>query len=93
MQLHHLGQWPFMTVQTVFEVCLWLKASDVPSLSRTTWSDLIGTSMASIARSAVVMGAEVDGLAAKGAAVVDQRLVLLDSHGWIARRCESNGII
>jgi hypothetical protein len=32
---------------------------------------------------AVVMGAEVDSLAAKGAAVVDKFLVLLDGHvGW-----------
>lgn len=37
--------------------------------------------MASIVRSAIIMCSEVDGLAAKGAAVVDQRLVFLDSHG------------
>ncbi len=58
----------------------WLDSLGCPCL-RTTWIDLIGTPMASIVRSAIVMGSEVDGLAAKGAAVVDQRLMLLNSHG------------
>ncbi|KAI1393972.1 uncharacterized protein F4822DRAFT_424429 [Hypoxylon trugodes] len=42
---------------------------------------LIGTPWASIVVTAVVVGAEVDRLAAKRAALVDERLILLDAHG------------
>ncbi|TRX96652.1 hypothetical protein FHL15_002554 [Xylaria flabelliformis] len=42
--------------------------------------DLIVTPMASVVRSAIIMGSKVNGLAAESAALVDQRLVLLDSH-------------
>jgi hypothetical protein len=71
MQLPNLGQWPVETVQTVFQSPSRAEASDARVCLRTAWSDLIGTPMASIVRSAIVMGSEVDGLAAKGAAVVD----------------------
>jgi hypothetical protein len=37
--------------------------------------------MAGIARSAIIVGSEVNGFAAERAAVVDERLVLLNSHG------------
>lgn len=37
--------------------------------------------MAVVVTSTVVVGAKIDGLAAEGAAVVDERLVLLDAHG------------
>lgn len=43
--------------------------------------DLVGTPWTCVIRSAVVVGAKVDCLAAKGAAVVDKRLMLLDGHG------------
>ena len=41
---------------------------------------LVGTLRAGVTRPAVVVGAEVDSLAAEGAARVDERLVLLDRH-------------
>ena len=42
---------------------------------------LIGTPRAGIVGTAVVVGAEVDRLAAKRAAAVDKRLTLLSAHG------------
>ncbi|KAK7956789.1 uncharacterized protein PG986_006011 [Apiospora aurea] len=41
---------------------------------------LVGAPVAGRAGTAVVMGAKVDGLAAEGAAVVNQGLVLFDGH-------------
>lgn len=80
MQLSHLGQWPVRIVQTVFASSR--KAGSLRcSCPRITCHGLIGTPMASIIRSAIVMGSKVNSLAAKSAAVVDQRLVFLDSHG------------
>lgn len=42
---------------------------------------LIGTPWAGVVGTAVVVGAEINCLAAKRAAVVDKRLMLLDAHG------------
>jgi hypothetical protein len=42
---------------------------------------LVGAAVAGVAAAAVVVSAKVDGLAAESAAVVDERLVLLDGHG------------
>lgn len=43
-------------------------------------TSLVGAAVASVTVGAVVVGAKVDSFAAKGAAVVDERLVLLDGH-------------
>ncbi|KAI1104108.1 hypothetical protein F4804DRAFT_332671 [Jackrogersella minutella] len=42
---------------------------------------LIGTPWAGIVVTAVIVSAEVDCLAAECAALVDERLILLDAHG------------
>lgn len=44
------------------------------------WRLLVGAPVAGRACTAIVVSAEVDGLAAEGAAVVNQRLVLFDGH-------------
>lgn len=55
---------------------------------------LVGAAVAGVAATAVVVSAKVDGLAAESAAVVDERLVLLDGHGdggWWFTRISSGG--
>lgn len=42
---------------------------------------LIGTPRAGVVAAAVIMGSEVDCLAAERAALVDERLIFLDAHG------------
>ncbi|KAI0120389.1 hypothetical protein F4776DRAFT_665866 [Hypoxylon sp. NC0597] len=63
------------TIQTVFvSLAPWLA-------SEGRAGPLIGTPWAGIVVTAIVVGAEVDCLAAERAALVDERLILLDAHG------------
>ncbi|KAI1461521.1 hypothetical protein F4805DRAFT_235784 [Annulohypoxylon moriforme] len=61
--------------------CSWWLSSGLLRSERRERGFLIGTPRAGVVATAVVVGAEVDCLAAERAAMVDERFILFDAHG------------